>query len=495
MKKVLIANRGEIALRIMRSLREMDITTVAVFSEADRLSPHVLFADEAVCIGPPASSSSYLLQDKIIKVAKQLNVEGIHPGYGFLSENAEFARKVSEAGIKFIGPSVHSIELMGSKLAAKEAVAKYDVPLVPGSPSAITQVEEGKKIAKKIGYPVLIKASAGGGGKGMRVVHKEVDFEDSMERAISEAKSAFGNGSVFIEKFVSNPRHIEFQIMADQHGNVIHLFERECSIQRRHQKVIEEAPSALMDEDTRAKMGKTATDVAKSCKYEGAGTVEFLMDGDKNFYFLEMNTRLQVEHPVTEYITGIDIVKEQINIARGEKLSYQQDEIEAKGHSIELRIYAEDPDNNFLPDTGKLEIYLKPEGPGIRVDDGYRQGMEVPIYYDPLLAKLIVYDENRPRAISRMKRAIEEYRIVGVRNTLSFGSFVMSHPEFISGDFDTHFVEKNFSNRENAETGDVEQIAQIGAFIFNNAKKNPTSENGVSKSIGVSKWKSRRSES
>ncbi|MDX1629726.1 MAG: acetyl-CoA carboxylase biotin carboxylase subunit, partial [Fulvivirga sp.] len=412
-KKLLVANRGEIALRILRTAKEMGIATVAVFSEADRNALHVRHADEAVCIGPPASSESYLRIDKIIDVCKKLNVDAIHPGYGFLSENAEFAKQVTAHGIIFIGPSPEAISVMGSKLAAKAAVSKYDVPLVPGTDEAISDVQEAKKIAKEIGYPILIKASAGGGGKGMRIVEDEKDFSEQMDRAVSEAKSAFGDGAVFIEKFITSPKHIEFQILGDQHGNVVHLFERECSIQRRHQKVIEEAPSAVMTPEKRKAMGEAAIGVAKACNYYGAGTVEFIVDDKLNFYFLEMNTRLQVEHPVTEEITRLDLVKEQIKIAEGEKLSFKQEDLTFFGHAVELRVYAEDPTNNFLPDIGKLKTYNRPEGPGVRVDDGFEEGMSIPIHYDPMIAKLVTYGESREVAIKRMLRAIDEYDISG----------------------------------------------------------------------------------
>ena len=355
MQKILVANRGEIALRIMRTAKEMGISTVAVYSEADRNALFVRFADEAVCIGPAASAESYLRGDKIIEVAKSLKVDGIHPGYGFLSENADFARKVREAGLTLIGPSAEAMEIMGSKLAAKAAVKEYDIPLVPGTDEAVTDIEEAENIAKEIGFPILVKASAGGGGKGMRIVEKVEDFREQMDRAVSEAVSSFGDGAVFIERFVGSPRHIEIQILADTHGNILYLFERECSIQRRHQKVIEEAPSAILTPELRKQMGEAAVKVAKSCNYVGAGTVEFLMDENLNFYFLEMNTRLQVEHPVTEEITGLDLVREQIKIARGEKLSFSQEDLKIQGHAFEVRVYAEDPTNNFLPDIGNLK--------------------------------------------------------------------------------------------------------------------------------------------
>lgn len=445
MKKILVANRGEIALRIMKTIRKMGIQSVAVYSEVDRCSPHVKYADEAICLGKAASNESYLLGDKIIAEAKKIEVDAIHPGYGFLSENADFAEKVEKSGMTFIGPKSHAIRVMGDKLSAKETVKSYGIPMVPGIDEAITDVNKAKEIAHEIGYPILIKASAGGGGKGMRVVEQEKNLDNQMKRAISEAESAFGNGAVFIEKYVGSPRHIEIQILADTHSNVVHLFERECSIQRRHQKVIEEAPSTILTPELREKMGQSAVDVAKSCDYVGAGTVEFLLDEQMNFYFLEMNTRLQVEHPVTELITGLDLVEEQIKIARDEKLAYQQEDLKIKGHAIELRVYAEDPTNDFLPSVGLLEKYKAPEGEGIRVDDGFEEGMEVPIYYDPMLSKLVTYDENREAAIERMIAAIDAYEVEGVSTTLPFGKFVCQHEAFRSGHFDTHFVKQHYT--------------------------------------------------
>lgn len=463
MKKILVANRGEIALRVMKTARRMGIKTVAVFSKADRNAPHVKFADEAVLLGEAPSNESYLKGEKIIEVAKQLHVDGIHPGYGFLSENAQFAEAVENNGLTFIGPGSHAIKIMGSKLAAKEAVKKYDIPMVPGIDKAITDVEEAKKIAVEIGFPILIKASAGGGGKGMRVVEKEKDLAEEMKRAISEAKSAFGDGSVFIEKYIGSPRHIEIQVLADQHGNIVHLFERECSIQRRHQKVVEEAPSVVLTPEIRKNMGEAAILVAKSCNYVGAGTVEFLLDENKNFYFLEMNTRLQVEHPVTELITGKDLVEEQIRVARGERLSFKQDDLRIKGHALELRVYAEDPLNDFLPSVGKLERYVTPSGEGIRLDDGFEEGMDVPIYYDPMLSKLITYGSSREEALQTMIKAIDSYEVEGVQTTLPFGKFVCQHQAFRSGDFDTHFVKKHFS--PDLLRAEVEQEARLAALV------------------------------
>ena len=444
-QKILVANRGEIALRVMKTARNMGIKTVAVYSEADRNAPHVRFADEAVLIGRPPSNESYLKGPFIIEIAKKLEVDAIHPGYGFLSENAEFAEQVEESGIIFIGPKSHAIRIMGSKLAAKDAVKEYGIPMVPGIDTAITDVDKASEIAKKIGFPILIKASAGGGGKGMRIVEKASEIKEQMKRAISEAENAFGDGSVFIEKYVGSPRHIEIQVLADTHGNIIHLFERECSIQRRHQKVVEEAPSSVLTPKLRREMGAAAVKVAKACDYVGAGTVEFLLDENMNFYFLEMNTRLQVEHPVTEWITGIDLVEEQIRVANGEKLSFGQDDLNIRGHAIELRVYAEDALNNFMPSVGTLEIYRPPSGKYIRVDDGYEEGMEVPIQYDPMLSKLVTFGKTRNEAIQRMLEAIAKYEVKGVSTTLPFGKFVFKHEAFRTGKFDTHFVKQYYS--------------------------------------------------
>ncbi|MBF2707540.1 acetyl-CoA carboxylase biotin carboxylase subunit [Flavobacterium soyangense] len=445
MKKILVANRGEIAIRVMKTAQIMGIKTVAVYSTVDRNAPHVKFADEAVWIGESPSNQSYLLGSKIIEVAKALNVDAIHPGYGFLSENAEFAQECELNNIIFIGPKSKAIEIMGSKLAAKDAVMKYNIPMVPGVDHAIIDIDEAKKTATSIGFPILIKASAGGGGKGMRVVEKESDFESQMNRAISEAVAAFGDGSVFIEKYVASSRHIEIQIMADSHGNVLYLFERECSIQRRHQKVIEEAPSSVLTPEKRKQMGEAAVLVAKSCDYLGAGTVEFLYDENDNFYFLEMNTRLQVEHPVTEWISGVDLVELQIRVARGEALTIKQEDLVIKGHAMELRVYAEDTLNDFLPSVGHLDVYQLPVGEGIRVDNGFEQGMNIPIYYDPMLSKLITYGKTREESIALMLKAIENYKIEGVETTLPFGKFVFEHEAFRSGKFDTNFVKKYYS--------------------------------------------------
>ena len=465
MKKILVANRGEIAIRVMQTAKKMGIKTVAVYSTVDRNSPHVKFADEAVCIGEAPSNQSYLLGDKIIEVCKQLGVDGIHPGYGFLSENSDFAELAEKNNITFIGPKSKAMKVMGSKLAAKEAVKAFNIPMVPGLDEAITDIALAKKVAAEIGFPILIKASAGGGGKGMRIVENEAEFESQMDRAISEATNAFGDGSVFIEKYVGSPRHIEIQVMADSHGNILYLFERECSIQRRHQKVVEEAPSSVLTPEIRKAMGEAAVKVAQSCDYLGAGTVEFLLDENKNFYFLEMNTRLQVEHPVTEMITGLDLVEMQILVARGEKLTITQDDLQIKGHAMELRVYAEDTLNDFLPSVGHLDVYQIPVGEGIRVDNGFEQGMDVPIYYDPMLAKLITYGKTREESIELMIKAIANYHIEGISTTLPFGTFVMEHEAFRSGDFDTNFVKKYYdSNKLKAKFDKEAEIAALVAL-------------------------------
>lgn len=490
MKKILVANRGEIALRVMRTCRQMGISTVAIYSEADRNSPHVRFADEAVCVGPAASKDSYLRIDKIIQVCKDLGVDGIHPGYGFLSENAAFAKACEENGVIFIGPTVEAIEIMGSKLAAKQAVSRFDVPLVPGTDQPITDVQEAKRLAAEIGFPILIKASAGGGGKGMRIVEGAEDFEEQMKLAVSEATSAFGDGSVFIEKFVTSPRHIEIQILGDTHGNIVYLFERECSIQRRHQKVVEEAPSAVLTPALRQQMGEAAVQVARSVNYVGAGTVEFIVNHQLDFYFLEMNTRLQVEHPVTEMITGVDLVKEQIQIARGEKISFRQEDLRIHGHAIELRVYAEDPLNNFLPDIGKLEVYQLPQGEGVRVDDGFDEGMDIPIYYDPMIAKLIAHGNNRADAIQKLKKAIEDYQIKGVKTTLPFGTFVLNHAAFTTGDFDTKFVENYFHPHEDRQ--EEHQLAALLAAKLFQEKERAFGVSEAGNRDVVSGWRSAR---
>ena len=490
-KKILVANRGEIALRVMRSAKEMGIKTVAVYSEADRKAPHVVYADEAVLLGPAPSSQSYLKGDRIIEACIKLGVDAIHPGYGFLSENADFAQAVADAGLVFIGPSARSMQMMGNKLAAKHAVKDFNIPMVPGLDEAIDDLTKAKKVAQEVGFPILIKAAAGGGGKGMRVVEKMEDFEEQMNLAVSEATSSFGDGSVFIEKYIGAPRHIEIQVLGDTQGNVVYLFERECSIQRRHQKLVEEAPSALLTPDVRKAMGEAAVRVAKACHYVGAGTVEFLCDEHLNFYFLEMNTRLQVEHPVTEMITGLDLVREQIRIAAGEPLGYSQEDLSIRGHAIELRVCAEDPTNNFTPDIGQLKTYRRPQGYGVRVDDGMEEGMEIPVFYDPMISKLVVYGATREEAMDRMKRAIEEYQITGVATTLPFGTYVMNHPAFRSGQFDTNFIKHHYRPEDVLPKGNDQELAAI--LSATELEKNQTSKNNAnSPSSGISAWKMNR---
>jgi len=494
-KTLLVANRGEIALRVMRTAREMGIQTVAVYSDADATAPHVRFADLAYRVGPAPSAQSYLRMDEILRVAKESGADAIHPGYGFLSENAEFARLCAEHGILFVGPDAHAIQVMGDKLSAKQAVKPFGVPLVPGTDTPIDDVQEAKRLAQSIGFPILIKAAAGGGGKGMRVVHRLEDFEEQMTLAVNEATSAFGNGSVFMEKYVSSPRHIEVQVLADRHGNTVHLFERECSIQRRHQKVIEEAPSVVLTAELREQMGAAAVRVAQACSYVGAGTVEFIFDASGAFYFLEMNTRLQVEHPVTEMITGVDLVREQLRIAEGLPLSFQQEDLRIHGHAVEIRVYAEDARQNFVPDIGTLNVYKRPQGPGIRVDDGMEEGSTVPIYYDPMIAKLVVHAATRELALARAIRAIDEYVVVGCETTLPFARFVLKHPDFTSGTFDTHFVPNHFDPaRDLAAPADAEVRTAAGLVaqaLVEGTWQGGSAANRIQKSVetsGTSPW-------
>lgn len=492
-KKVLIANRGEIAVRVIRSCKERNIKTVSVYSTPDKTALHVLAADESYHIGEAASSESYLKMDKLIDVAKKADADAIHPGYGFLSENATFANLCEENGINFIGPTAYAIEMMGDKTKARELMAKTDVPFPPGTESAMDDIEEAKKVAKEIGYPVLIKAAAGGGGKGMRIVHEEKLFENSVKAAKSEAKSAFGDDRVFVEKYLEGPRHIEFQIFADKHGNVVHLFERECSVQRRHQKVIEEAPSAVLTEELRKQMGDAACTVAKSCNYVGAGTVEFLVDKHLNFYFLEMNTRLQVEHPVTELITGLDLVSLQIDVAEGKELPFKQEDVKKMGHAIECRIYAEDPANNFLPSTGHLHRHRIPAGPGVRVDAGIEEGQDVQIHYDPMISKLCAYGKDREKAIERMLRALDEYEISGVRTTIPFCSFTLKHEKFREGKYDTHFVPNYFTPKKMSDFNDIKLAAIVSSVLRlrnqQDASKSKSTDAVVEESIW---WKNRK---
>ena len=448
-KKILVANRGEIAVRVMRACRDIGITSVAVFSEADKTAYHVRMADEAYHIGPAPSAESYLVFDRLIEVAKKSGADAIHPGYGFLAENAAFAKRCTDEGIIFIGPKAETISLLGDKLQARASALKAKLPVVPGVEFESGNIKDALKKADEIGYPVLIKAAAGGGGKGMRVVEAPEQFEESLKRASSEALSAFGDGRVYIEKYLQRPRHVEIQILCDQHGNAIYLGERECSIQRRHQKLIEESPSPMMTPDLREEMGEAAVNIAKQTGYVGAGTVEFMVDDtDNSFYFLEVNTRLQVEHPVTELVTGVDLVREQVAIAEGEKLRYRQEDISLTGHAIECRICAEDPEQNFMPSTGKLKNYRIPAGPGVRVDSGVVIFSEVPIYYDPLIAKLIVWGKDRTEAINRTKRALEEYRVSGLKTTIGFCHAVMDNDTFIKGKLSTRFLEEEYPNNE-----------------------------------------------
>ncbi|MCC5934285.1 MAG: acetyl-CoA carboxylase biotin carboxylase subunit [Balneolales bacterium] len=458
-KKVLIANRGEIAVRVIRSCRQLGIKTVAVYSEVDAGMPHVQLADEGVCLGEAASSKSYLVMEKILEAARVTGADAIHPGYGFLSENSVFARKCRENDIIFIGPTPEAIEAMGDKTKARELMEANKVPLPPGTATALKDVAEAERVAEEIGYPVMIKAAAGGGGKGMRIVHKKEDFTSSIRTAKSEAMSAFGDDRVYVEKYLENPRHIEFQIIADTHGNVLHVFDRECSVQRRHQKVVEEAPSPFLDDEMRAAMADVAVKAAQSCGYVGAGTVEFLADKHRNFYFLEMNTRLQVEHPVTEFITGLDLVALQLLVAEGKKLPLKQSDITIKGHAMECRICAEDPEENFMPSTGYLKRFKLPSGPGVRVDAGIEAGQSVTINYDPLLAKLVTYGKDRDEAIRRMRVALEEFQIDGCKTTIPFCHFTMEHPVFNSGTYDTHFIQNYYKPAELRMNEDVSHLA------------------------------------
>ncbi len=464
-KKILIANRGEIALRVIHTCKELGIKSVAVYSLPDAASPHVMHADESVFIGEAASSESYLVMDKIIDAAKQTGADAIHPGYGFLSENAAFSQRCEDEGIIFIGPKPHAIKVMGDKTAARELVTELGIPTPPGLKSELKDLEEAARIADEIGYPILVKAAAGGGGKGMRIVYKKEEFESSIKAAKSEARNAFGDDRIYIEKYLEEPRHVEFQILADMHGNVVHLFDRECSVQRRHQKVIEEAPCALLTDDLRARMAESAIKAAEGCDYIGAGTIEFLVDKHLNYYFLEMNTRLQVEHPVTEMITGVDLVAAQIRVAEGKELDFKQEDLSINGASIECRIYAEDPENNFLPSTGLLTKHRVPTGDGIRVDAGVEEGQPVTINYDPMISKLTVHGKDRDHAIQRMLRALEEYEIAGCRTTIPFCEFTLRHKAFRSAKYDTHFVKEHF-NPEALYSGVSDEVLALTASLL-----------------------------
>lgn len=463
--KLLVANRGEIAVRIIRAAREMGISTAAVFSEADRDSLHVRFADEAYCIGPAPSSQSYLAGGKIIDVAIKSGCEAIHPGYGFLAENPAFARSCEEAGLTFIGPPVKAIELMGSKTASRNAAVSCGIEVVPGARTDLTSDEEALRLACEIGYPVVVKASAGGGGKGMRVVGDEAGMASALRAARGEAQSSFGDPSIYIEKYLEMPRHIEIQVLGDKHGKLIYLGERECSVQRRHQKVIEESPSPFVDPEMRRRMGDAALKICSAAGYYSAGTVEFLVTKEKVFYFLEMNTRLQVEHPVTELVTGIDLAKEMIKIAAGEKLSLGQEDIRILGHAIECRIYAEDPQAAFLPSPGKITVLRTPEGPGVRVDGGVYQGYEVPLYYDPLISKIVTWGRDREEARLRMGRALKEYVIGGIKTTIQFHQAVMLDEEFAAGHIDTAFVDRFFAREQSKKAPGASEVAAIAAAL------------------------------
>ncbi len=489
-KKILIANRGEIAVRIMRTCREMDISTVAVFSDADRTSQHVRYADEAWHIGGALSSESYLNIEKILDTAKKSGADAIHPGYGFLSENAQFARRCLQEKIIFIGPSPEVIEQMGDKIKARETMIKAGIPVVPGTEGSVDSEEEALNAIRKIGLPVMIKASAGGGGKGMRLVNNESEIISAVRAARSEAKNAFGDDAVYIEKYISSPHHIEFQILGDMHGNAIHLFERECSVQRRHQKMIEETPSPLMTSALRTEMGKAAVDAAKAVNYTGAGTIEFLVDDNLNYYFLEMNTRLQVEHPITERVTGIDLVKQQIILAEGHPLEYRQEQLSQRGHSIECRIYAEDPDNNFMPSAGKIYKISEPLGLGVRTDGYVYEGYEIPIHYDPLISKLIVWGSNRDEAIRRMRRALYEYKITGVKTSIKFLERIMNTPDFIEGKYNTHFIEQNQKHlMASDDCSACDDMVVIAAYIDHFSKVSRVQENIKEFAPAQSRWK------
>jgi len=489
-KKILIANRGEIAIRIMRTCRELDIETVAVYSEADRTSLHVRYAHEAYYVGKAPSSESYLDIDKIIAVTKKSGADAIHPGYGFLSENANFAQRCIDEGIIFIGPSPQVIDQMGDKIQARDAMTNAGIPVVPGTKNSVDNEQEALEAIKEIGLPVMIKASAGGGGKGMRLVYEEKDVISAVRAARSEAKSSFGNDAVYIEKYITSPHHIEFQILGDSHGNAIHLFERECSVQRRHQKMIEETPSPLMTPELREEMGKAAVEAAKAVDYVGAGTIEFLVDEELNYYFLEMNTRLQVEHPITERVTGIDLVKQQISVAEGYPLELKQEELSQMGHAIECRIYAEDPDNNFMPSAGEIYKISEPLGLGVRTDGYVYEGYKIPIYYDPMISKLIVWGNTRDEAIRRMRRALYEYKITGVKTSIKFLERIMNNPSFIEGKYDTHFIENNQEQlMKSIPVEDCDDMVIIAAFVDYLDKINRIQETKKEFSPAQNRWK------
>ncbi len=489
--KILIVNRGEIAVRVIRACKELGITSAAIYSEVDKSSLHTLLADESYFIGSAPASESYLNKNKIIELALKINADAIHPGYGFFSENADFIQAVEEAGITFIGPSSKSVRMMGSKTEARRLMEKHNVPIVPGTTQPIKSADEGKKIASEIGFPILLKAVGGGGGKGMRKVSNPEDFEPSFEAVKREAFKAFANDEVYIEKFIENPRHIEIQVFGDKHGNYVHLFERECSIQRRHQKIIEESPSPFVDNTTRELITSAGVNAAKACNYYNAGTIEFLMDSNKKFYFLEMNTRIQVEHPVTEMITGKDLVREQILVAAGNPLSFSQEDIKINCHAIEARIYAEDPKNNFLPSTGTVLNYREPSGLGVRVDSGINTGSEISIFYDPILAKLVCWDQDRSKAISKMLRALDEFNIAGITTNINFLSRVFNNPKFREGDFDINFLEREKQLfQDNERNNDTLSNIEIASMILGGKLKSDSIKSSIktSTNVSVNKW-------
>jgi acetyl-CoA carboxylase biotin carboxylase subunit len=489
--KILVANRGEIAVRVIRACRELGIKSAAIYSDADKSSLHTRLADESYYIGNSPAHESYLNKEKIIKLAIEIGADAIHPGYGFFSENADFIQTLEKNKITFIGPSSKSVLLMGSKTEARKLMTKNNVPIVPGTTEAIKSVKDGLKISEEIGFPVLLKAAAGGGGKGMRKISSSDEFESAFEATKREALKSFANDDIYIEKYVENPRHIEVQIFGDKKGNYVHLFERECSIQRRHQKIIEEAPSSFVDDATREKITTAAIAAAKACNYFNAGTIEFLMDSKKNFYFLEMNTRLQVEHPVTEFITGLDLVKEQISVAAGNNLSFKQSDLKINGHSIECRIYAEDPSNNFLPSTGPILHYVTPSGPGVRVDSGFDLGSQITVHYDPLISKLVCWSDNRESAIDRMLRALYEYVIGGLVTNISFLKIIIAHPAFRKGEFDINFLNDEFMNGLKKINGskNIQEIERVSA-IFASILKSKSSFNTLptKKTDSLNQW-------
>jgi acetyl-CoA carboxylase biotin carboxylase subunit len=488
-KKILIANRGEIAVRIIRCCRDLGITSAAIYSDADMSSQHAILADESYHIGSAISSESYLNKDKIINLAKAIGADAIHPGYGFFAENSDFIAACEKSKINFIGPSSSSVKMMGNKTAARTLMKKHNVPIVPGTTKPVSSAEEGKKIAKKIGYPVMLKAVAGGGGKGMRRIDDDKGFKGAFEATKREALKAFANDDVYIEKFIEQPKHIEVQVLADKKGNYIHLFERECSIQRRHQKIIEESPSPFIDTKTRKKITEAAVNAAKACKYFNAGTVEFLVDKNRNFFFLEMNTRLQVEHPVTELITGTDLVKEQISIASGNELSIKQSDLKINGYALECRIYAEDSYNDFLPSTGKIHYYKSPSGPGVRVDSGFEESSEVSVYYDPLISKIITWGADKEIAVNRMKRALSEYQIAGVTTNISFLKKILEHPVFLKGEYDINFVENVFMPDDGNGISSISKELKNAAVLMSAILLSETKSNIIrTNSVEKNKW-------